>query len=55
MTSRLAFSTIYPLFMDQYGRSLQFCHIKIDKEAISDGCVGVKMPGIAVSVGSLEF
>ena len=34
----LAFSTISPLFMDQFGRSLQFCNIEFEMEAISDGC-----------------
>ncbi len=30
--------TIYPLFVDRFGRSLRVCHIEFDKEAISDGC-----------------
>ncbi len=24
--------------MDRFGRSLQFCHLELDKEAISDNC-----------------
>ena len=32
-----AFSTIYPLLVDRFGRSLQFCNLEFDKEAISDG------------------
>ncbi len=34
---RLAFSTISPLFVDQFGRSLRFCYLEFNKEAISDG------------------
>ncbi len=34
--SRLALSPISPLFVDRFGRSLQFCHLEFDKEAISD-------------------
>ena len=34
---RLAFSTIYPLFVERFGRSLRFYNIEYDKEAISDG------------------
>ena len=34
---RLAFSSITPLFVDRFGRSLQFYHLQFDKEAISDG------------------
>ncbi len=30
--------TISPLFVDQFGRYLRFCHLEFDKEAISDGC-----------------
>ena len=39
--SRLALLTISPLFVDGYERSLRFCHIEFDKEAISDGIGGV--------------
>ena len=34
----------FPLIVDRFGRSLRFCHLEFDKEAISDA--GVKMPGI---------
>ncbi len=34
---RLAFSTIYPLFVDRFGRSLWFCHLDFDEEAIYGG------------------
>ena len=34
---RLAFSSISLMFVDQFGRSLLFCHIEFDKEPISDG------------------
>ena len=37
-TSHLAFSIMSPLFVDRFGRSLRFCHLKIDTVAISDGC-----------------
>ncbi len=33
----LAFSSLTPLFVDRFGRSLGFCHPEVDKEAISDG------------------
>ena len=39
MTSRLAFSTISPLFVDRFGRFLRFCHIEFDKGGIFDGCM----------------
>ena len=29
--------TIYPVFVDRFGRSLRFCHLEFDMEAISDG------------------
>ena len=29
--------TIYPLFVERFGRSLQFCHLEFDKKAIYDG------------------
>ncbi len=32
-----ALSTIYPLFVDRFGRFLRFYHLEFDKEAISDG------------------
>ena len=35
-TSSLALSTISPLFVDRFGRSLQRCHLEYDKEAIFD-------------------
>ncbi len=38
LTGRLAVSTIYPLFGDQFRRSLRFCHLIFDKEVISGGC-----------------
>ena len=28
---------IFPLFVDRFGRSLRFCHLEFDKEAITDG------------------
>ena len=31
---RLAFSTISPLFLDRFGRYLQFCQLEFDEEAI---------------------
>ncbi len=34
------------LFVDRSGRSLQFFHLKFNKEAISDGIAGVKRTGI---------
>ncbi len=37
LTSRLAFSSISQLFADQFKRSLRFCYLEFDKEAISDG------------------
>ncbi len=36
-SQRLALSIIYPLFVDRFWRSLQFCHLELDKAAISDG------------------
>ncbi len=33
---RLDLSIIF-VVVDQFGRSLQFCHLEFDKEAISDG------------------
>ncbi len=32
-----SFSTLYQLFVDQFGPSLQYCHQEFDKEAIYDG------------------
>ncbi len=37
----LAFTTISPLFVNRFGRSLQFCHQKFYPKAISDGCRSV--------------
>ncbi len=37
LASRLALSTIYPLFVDRFGRSLRFLYIEFDKEAMYDG------------------
>ena len=37
LTSRLAISTISPLFVDRFGRSLRVFHLKFDREAIYDG------------------
>ncbi len=34
---------IWPLFVDRFGRSLRFCALKFDKEAISDGCSGLNV------------
>ncbi len=45
LASRLALSTISPMFVDRFGRSLWFWHLEFDKKAMSDG-TGVKMPGI---------
>ena len=36
LMGRLAVSTISPLFVIRFRRSLQFCHLKVPKEAISD-------------------
>ena len=36
--SHLAFSAKSSLFVVRFGRSLRFCHLGFDKEAISDGC-----------------
>ncbi len=46
---RLAFSAIYPLFVDRFGRSLRVCLLEFDMAAISDG---VKCP---VSLGGFEY
>ena len=35
LTGRVISSTS-PLFVDRFGRSLQFCYLEFDKEAISD-------------------
>ena len=37
LTYCLALSFISWLFGDQFGRSLQFCHLEFDKKAISGG------------------
>ncbi len=37
LTGRLAISAIYQLFGDRTGRFLRYCHLKFDKEVISDG------------------
>ena len=50
-TSNLALSTIYPLFIDQFERSLQFCPLEFDEDAISDGWRGVNMAGIGARGG----
>ena len=42
LTGRLAISTIYPLFVEQFGRSLWFCHLEYDKKAIYDGQMSKK-------------
>ena len=36
-TGRLTFSTISPLFVDRFKRSLRFGHLQFDQEAISRG------------------
>ncbi len=36
---RLAVSAIFPLFVNQFGRSLRFYHLELDKKAIFDGCM----------------
>ena len=33
------------MLVDRFGRSLQFCYLEFDKEAISDGCRS-ENPGI---------
>ncbi len=38
LTVSLAFSAISLLFVIRFGRSLRFCHLKFDKEAIYNGC-----------------
>ena len=40
LTGRLALSTISPMVVDLLGRSLLFCHLEFDKEAISDSVHG---------------
>ncbi len=45
LMGRLAISTISPLFVDRFWRSLRFCYLKFNKEALSDGC-RVKTQGI---------
>ena len=37
----LAFSSIYPLFVERFGRSLRFCHHEFYNEAISDAFIHV--------------
>ena len=37
LTGCLAVSTISPLFVDRFGRSLLLCYLEFDNEAISDG------------------
>ena len=37
LAGRLAISAIPPLFVDRFGRSLWFCYLEFDKEAIFDG------------------
>ena len=34
----LDLTAISPLFVDRFGRTLRFCYLEFDKEAISDGC-----------------
>ncbi len=34
----LDLSTLSPLFVDRIGRSLRFCYLEFDKEAIFDVC-----------------
>ena len=36
----LTLLAIFPKFVDRFGRSLRFCHLEIDEEAISDGFMG---------------
>ena len=43
--------SISPLFVDRFGRSLRFCHLELDKEATSDGC----MSHFRVLGGGAEF
>ena len=38
ITEKIFFlSSISPLFVDRFGRSLRFCHIEFGKEAIANG------------------
>ena len=37
LTGRLAISAISPLFVNRNERSLRFCNLEFDEEAISDG------------------
>ncbi len=37
LTGHLAFSAIFPLFVDRFGNSLQFCHLEFGKEGVSVG------------------
>ena len=48
---RLAFSDISPLFVDRFERSLQFCYLEFDAEAISD-CF---MANSRIFRGNLKF
>ncbi len=48
---RLTFSSISPLFVDRFGRSLWFCHLEFDKEAISNDF----MAHFHVFRGGVEF
>ncbi len=34
---RLAFLTLFLVFLNRFGRSVRFCNLEIDKEVISDG------------------
>ncbi len=36
-TSRLVLSTRSPLYVERFGRSLRFCYLELEEEAISDG------------------
>ena len=36
LTGRLAILAISPLFVDRFGRSLLFCHLEFDEEAMYD-------------------
>ena len=38
LTGRLSISSITPLFVARFKRSLRLCHLEFDKEASSNGC-----------------
>ncbi len=51
-TGHLAFSTISPLVVDRFERSILVCQLELDKEAISDDC---RSENASILVGDFEF